>query len=69
MKLMPNREKIDESHSPSPEEAEGTTTAYIILCDGCDAEFYSEEAYKVSSVFTYFDGQKMKTEMSLVHTK
>lgn len=48
MKLMPNREKIDESRSPSPEEPEGTTTAYIILCDGCDAEFYSEEAYKVS---------------------
>lgn len=41
--------KKNESRSPSPEEEAEATTFEIILCDGCDAEFYSEEVYKVSN--------------------
>lgn len=38
--------KKDETPSPEPEEAESTFD--IILCEFCDAEFYSDEAYMVS---------------------
>lgn len=39
--------KKDENPSPEPEEPE---TFDIILCDYCDAEFYSEEAFSVSAI-------------------
>jgi hypothetical protein len=42
--------KKDETPSPSPEQEEIESTFDIILCD-CDAEFYSDEAYKASLIF------------------
>lgn len=38
--------KKDESPSPDLEEDESTTFD-IMLCDYCDAEFYSDEAFTV----------------------
>jgi hypothetical protein len=41
--------KKDDTPSPTPEE-EPESTFDIILCDFCDAEFYSDEAFKVSKI-------------------
>jgi C4-type Zn-finger protein len=47
----------DESESTSPsatselnEQDEDSSTFQIILCDNCDGEFYSDEAFTVSCV-------------------
>lgn len=36
--------------SPSPEPDESEATFQIILCDYCDSEFYSDEAFEVSNL-------------------
>lgn len=48
MTLIPKKTPLS---SPDPEE-EDTSTFDIMLCDYCDAEFYSDEAFTVSFGFT-----------------
>lgn len=40
--------KKSESPASEPEQDEIESTFDIVLCDYCDAEFYSDEAYVVS---------------------
>ena len=42
--------KKEENQSSTPEQDENEATFDIMLCDNCDAEFYSEEAFSVGQV-------------------
>lgn len=42
--------KKNETPASEPEQDENESTFDIMLCDYCDAELYSEEAYVVSKI-------------------
>jgi hypothetical protein len=52
MQLWHRTDPSSNEKSPSPEPDETEATFQIMLCDYCDAEFYSDEVLEVSKIYT-----------------